>query len=312
MKKITVVSGKGGVGKSMLSSSLSVLLAREMKITVADCDVDAPDLGLTLGMDKKDYGSWKDITTNSKAVLDENACTGCGKCRNVCTFGAIDWDGKKKIPVFKSLFCEGCGACCLTCPENAIKLEEVKNAMIGTGKTGYGFPIVTGQLKMGESGSGKVIFIVKEKAAKIAESENAEIMLTDAAAGIGCPVIASVRGSDYVIAVTEPTPSALSDVTRMIDIVKHFGIMHGLVINKFDLNPSFSKRIEEFAKSRDIPVLGKIPYDRKFVDALVNRKPAVVYEKKFEPIFRGIIDNTFEKISDSERINIYKSNEYVL
>ncbi len=297
MKKITIVSGKGGVGKSMLSSSLSVLLAKEIKIVVADCDVDAPDLGLSLGMDEDDYDSWKDITTNSKAVLDENKCTGCGKCKDICTFGAIGWDEKNDIPVFKSLFCEGCGACSLTCPENAIELKEVKNAMIGTGRTPYGFPIITGQLRMGESGSGKVIFVVKENAGKIAESENAEIMLTDAAAGIGCPVIASVRGSDYVIAVTEPTPSALSDVTRMLDIVGHFGIGHGLVINKFDLNPEFSKKIEEFAKSRNIPILGKIPYNRKFVDALVNRKPAVIYEKSFEPIFRGILDNMLEKIN---------------
>lgn len=291
MKKITVVSGKGGVGKSMLSSSLSVMLAREKKIVVADCDVDAPDLGLSLGMDESDYDSWNEITTNKKAVLVESRCTGCGKCRNVCAFGAISWNEKKKIPVFRSLFCEGCGACELICPEDAIKLEDVNNAMIGTGKSPYGFPIVTGQLKMGESGSGKVIFVVKDGAASLAEGENADIILTDAAAGIGCPVIASVRGSDYVIAVTEPTPSALNDVKRALDIVDHFGIGCGLVINKFDLNPSFSRKIERFAESRGIPVLGKIPYDRKFVDALVNRKPVVVYEKKFEPLFRDILKN---------------------
>jgi MinD superfamily P-loop ATPase len=294
MKKITVVSGKGGVGKSMLASSLSVLLAKKTKIVVADCDVDAPDLGLSLGMDRKDYDSWEDITTNKKAVLDEERCTGCGKCRDICAFGAIGWDGEKKRPVFRRLFCEGCGACMLACPEDAIKLKDVKNAMIGTGRSPYGFPIVTGQLRMGESGSGKVVFMVKDRAVSLAEREKADIMLTDAAAGIGCPVIASVRGSDYVIAVTEPTPSALSDVTRALDIVGHFGIKSGLVINKYDLNPGFSKRIESFAKGEGIPVLGRIPYDRKFVEALVNRKPAVVYEKKLESVFRAIIGNVMQ------------------
>ncbi len=295
MKKITVVSGKGGVGKSMLSSSLSVLLAKEKKIVVADCDVDAPDLGLSLGMDEKDYDSWEDITTNKKAVLDEKRCTGCGKCRDVCAFGAISWNEKKKIPVFRSLFCEGCGACELICPEKAIRLEEVKNAMIGTGRSPYGFPLVTGQLKMGESGSGKVIYIVKDRASSLAADEKADIMLTDAAAGIGCPVIASVMGSDYVIAVTEPTPSALSDVKRALKIVSHFGIKSGLVINKFDLNPEFSRKIERFAESMGIKLLGKIPYDRRFVDALVNGKPVVVYEKKFESIFMDILKNVTEE-----------------
>jgi MinD superfamily P-loop ATPase len=301
MKKITVVSGKGGVGKSMLASSLSVLLAREKRIVVADCDVDAPDLGLSLGMDAGDYGSWKEITTNKKAMLDESRCTGCGKCRDVCVFGAVGWDSKAKKPVFRSLFCEGCGACVLACPEKAIELKEVKNAMIGTGTTSYGFPIVTGQLKMGESGSGKVIFVVKDRAASLAVRDGADVIITDAAAGIGCPVIASIRGSDYVIAVTEPTPSALSDVGRALDIVDHFGIRSGLVINKFDLNPEFSRKIEQFAGNRGIRILGKIPYDRRFVDALVNRRPAVVYEKSLEPLFRGILKNIMEAAAASNK-----------
>ncbi len=296
MKRITIVSGKGGVGKSMLSSSLAVLLSKRMKIVAVDCDVDAPDLGLTLGMDEDDYKTWEEITTNKKAVLNERRCNGCGKCKDICVFGAIDWDQKNKKPVIGNLFCEGCGSCVLICPEKAIELREVRNAMIGTGKTPYGFPIVTGQLKMGESGSGKVIFAVNEMASSLAEKSKAEIIVTDAAAGIGCPVIASIRGSDYVIAVTEPTPSALSDVKRALEIVAHFGIEHGMVINKFNLNKDFSGKIEQFARSNGIPVLGKIPYDRKFVEALVSRRPAIVYEKKFEPIFREILENAMKTI----------------
>ncbi len=290
MIKITVLSGKGGVGKSMISSSLSVLISRKMKIVVADCDVDAPDLGLTLGMDEKDYDSWEDVTTNEKAVLVESRCNGCGKCVDICAFDAIGWDDEKKRPVFNSMFCEGCAACTLACPEGAIRLKSVRNAMIGTGMTKYGFPILTGQLKMGESGSGKVIFMLKDRASRKAEEVGADVMLSDAAAGIGCPVISSVRGSDYIIAVTEPTPSALSDLKRALETVGHFGIRTGLVINSFDINRIFSRKIEEFAKEAGIPILGKVPYDRRFVDALVNRKPAIVYEKGLEPIFTGIYE----------------------
>ena len=291
MKKITVLSGKGGVGKSMLSSSLAVLLSEDMKIIAVDCDVDAPDLAVTLGMDEDDYDSWEDITTNKKAVLNEEKCKGCGKCRNVCNFGAIGWNEKKGQPIFRSLFCEGCGTCTLVCPENAIELRDVKNARIGKGVTEYGFPVLTGELKMGESGSGKVIFVLKQLASRMAEENAADIILTDAAAGIGCPVISSVRGSDYVIAVTEPTPSALSDLKRALEVVAHFGIPCGLVINRHDINPAFTKKIEKFAMENGITLLGRIPYDRKFVDALVSRKPAVVYERSLEKPFREILGN---------------------
>lgn len=297
MKKITIVSGKGGVGKSMLASSLAVLLSRDVRIVVADCDVDAPDLGLSLGLEDTGYDSWEEITTNEKAFLIDERCTGCGKCANVCAFGALTWDARARKPAFSRLFCEGCGACGLVCPEKAIGLAEVKNASVGTGRTQYGFPIVSGQLRMGESGSGKVIFIVKSRAEALASKDGADVVLIDAAAGIGCPVISSIRGSDYVIAVTEPTPSALNDVKRALQIVRYFGIPCGLVINKYDLNKDFSGRIERFAKRSGIRVLGKIPYDRRFVDALVSLKPVVVYERGFEPVFSGILRNVMDSLA---------------
>ncbi len=290
MIRITVFSGKGGTGKSTISSSLAVLLAKNKKIITVDCDVDAPDLGLCMGISDKDY-EWKALQTGQKAELDESKCTHCQKCRNICRFGAISWDEKKKQPVFNRMLCEGCRSCELICPEKAIKLVKVENGRIGNAKTKYGFPIVTGQLKIGESGSGKIILFVKTKAEKIAYDEKMEIMLVDSAAGIGCPVIASINGSDFVIAVTEPTPSALSDMKKGLQVVEHFRIPYGIIINKWDINPDFSSKIEEFAKENNIPLLGKIHYDKEFVTALVNLTPAVVWNKKFEPLFDEIIKN---------------------
>jgi len=290
MKIITIFSGKGGTGKTTVASCLAVMLSREKKIAVADCDVDAPNLGLSLGLKEKDYSSFIKIRASEKAELIKEKCTGCKKCLNVCSFNAIKWDKKQNIPVFDDLLCEGCGTCVIVCPENAIKLRKIENATISVGKA-YGFGIVSGQLKIGESGSGRIVMEVKRKAMEIARKENAELILVDSAAGIGCPVIASVNGSDYVIAVTEPTPSALSDLMRGLKIVNHFGIPCGIVINKYDLNKEFSNKIEEFAHKNKIPILGKIPYNRKFVDALVNLKPAVVYNKRFELLFKKIMDN---------------------
>ncbi|MBN2042411.1 MAG: ATP-binding protein [Candidatus Aenigmarchaeota archaeon] len=290
MKTITILSGKGGVGKSSITSSLAMVAAAGRKITAADCDVDASNLALVLGLRDEDIKDWKWIETSEKAVLDTEKCIHCGKCRDVCKFSAVGWDEKKKMPVFSDLLCEGCGTCGLVCPSGAISLKRVKNARIGTGKTKYGFTVVTGQLKMGESGSGKVVMAVKDKAMEVAKKNGSEIMFVDSAAGIGCPVIASVNGSDYVIAVTEPTPSAMSDMERALKVADHFGILYGIVINKWDLNPAFSGKIEKFAKERGIPVLGKIPYDRKFVEALVNLRPVVTYGKKYEKIFSGILE----------------------
>ena len=289
-KILTIISGKGGTGKTTVASCLAVMLSREKKIAVADCDVDAPNLGLSLDLKEKDYFSFIKIRATEKVELIKEKCTRCKKCIDVCSFNAIKWDKKQNIPVFDKLLCEGCGTCKIVCPENAIKLKKVENAIISVGKV-YGFGIVSGQLKMGESGSGRIVMEVKRKAREIARKENAELILVDSSAGIGCPVIASVNGSDYVIAVTEPTPSALSDLKRGLKIVNHFGIPFGIVINKYDLNKEFSNKIEKFAQKNKIPILGKIPYNKGFVKALVNLKPAVIYNKRFELLFIRILDN---------------------
>jgi len=290
MKIITILSGKGGTGKTTFSSNLAVLLAKQKKIIVADCDADAPNLGLALGIEERDFLSWKEVETNEKAIFDEKKCDGCKQCFKVCNFGAIKWDDKKNKPIFNSLLCEGCGACDLICPKNAIKLIKIKNGKIGQIKTKYGFELVSGKLKVGATGSGKVVSLIKEKAEKKKKKNNIELTLLDSAAGVGCPVIASIQGSDFIVAVTEPTPSALNDLKRALRTVETFRIPYGLVINKWDLNKDFSKKIEDFAEKYKIPILGKIPYDKKFVEALVNMKPVVEINPEYEKVFRGIMD----------------------
>jgi len=296
MEIITILSGKGGTGKTSLTGSLAVLLAGKRKTIAVDCDVDAPNMGLCLGLLDKDF-FWKKVQTSEKAELVKEKCIGCKSCLDVCNFGAISWDEKKRNPVFDRFLCEGCGACQLICEQGAIKLKKIENGRVGLGKTKYGFDLISGQLEVGESGSGKIVTLIKNKAEEKARKEKVEVMLVDSAAGIGCPVIASIQGSDFIVAVTEPTPSALNDLKRALSVVEHFRIPYGIVINKFDLDKEFSKKIEIFAKEKGILVLGKIPYDKVFVEALVNLKPVVVYEKKYERLFREIIDKLHKIIN---------------
>lgn len=282
MKKITILSGKGGVGKSSITASLALTLAKDKKIICADCDIDASNLALVLGGDK--YEEWVDLSTNEKIEFDMRKCNSCKKCYNECYFNAIGWKDNK--PYLKDFSCEGCGLCSMVCPEGAIKLIKVNNAKLGYSTTKYNFKVVSAQLNPGASGSGKVVFETRKRATELAG--NSEIMLIDSAAGIGCPVIASVTGTDYAIIVTEPTPSGFSDMKRALDIVKHFNISCGIIINKFDINDKFTEEIRSFSKINNIEVLAEIPFDKQFAKALVAMIPIVKYDNKYETIFNNI------------------------
>jgi len=193
---------------------------------------------------------------------------------------------KDDIPTVNEFGCEGCGACELICPVNAIRLENINNAHIGHAKTKYGFTIASAQLEPGNSGSGKVVSEVKKKAKEI--SPSSEFLLVDSSAGIGCPVIASVTGNDYAIIVTEPTPSGFSDLKKALDIVDHFRIKRGIVINKFDLNKEYADKICSFAEKNQIKILKKIPFDKEFVKAMTKMIPIIDYKKEYESVFEYI------------------------
>jgi len=294
MKNITILSGKGGVGKSSLTASLAVLLSKKYKIVAADCDVDAANLALVLGLKK--FDKKEDIQTNEKVKLIPKKCISCRKCFETCIFGAISWDDEKNKPVFDKYLCEGCGACEQVCPANAIKSYNVQNASILTGKTKYRFPIVSGQLKMGESGSGKVVTTVKSKVEEMVKNKKYDFAIFDSAPGIGCPVVASIQGSDFVVAITEPNPATVNDLKRVLKVVEYFKIPYGIIINRWDINKEYTDEIVAFAKKKKVPIIGKIPYDRVFVDALVNLTPVVVFSRKYEQLFSKILDNILKNL----------------
>ena len=269
MREIVIISGKGGVGKSALTASLGFILAEKHRILLTDTDVDAPNLHLALGTRLTDF---KEIAASDKAFIDYSLCSGCMTCIETCRFSAIMAAAAQ--PVIMPYSCEGCGACALTCPEQAIEVRPVVNGRINIFATS-GLPLVAGQLSIGGSSSGRLVDQVKRRARQEAENHRAEIILTDGPPGIGCPVIAALKGADYALLVTEPSAAALNDLQRVMEVTKHFRMKMGIVINKADIHEESRRAIWTFAGKNGLDVHGEIPYDINVPKAIATGRPVV-------------------------------------
>jgi MinD superfamily P-loop ATPase len=281
---IAVTGGKGGTGKSMMATSLAVEFAKEKKTALLDVDVECPNDHLLLSIKRKKFA--KIYQTIPK--WDFSKCKKCGKCALVCKQKAIIFV-KNKYPAFVKDICIGCKACIAACPYKAISESKKEIGTIYLGRN-YNVDLVSGELKLGQLASGEVVAEVRKRFEKINRKLKAEIVLIDSAAGIGCPVIASLVGTDYIVAVTEPTPSALNDLERVLYLANHFKIKHGIVINKCNLAGKFCLKIERFAKEKGIPVIGKIPYKKSFIDSTVKMKPVAEINPGYRKIFQEIIE----------------------
>jgi MinD superfamily P-loop ATPase len=282
--KIAVTGGKGGVGKSMVATSLAVEFARKNKTMLVDADAECPNDHLLLSLKRKKY-----VTVYQPIPKwDFSKCTKCGECASICKQNAIVFV-KGKFPAFVKEMCIGCKACIISCPAKAISETKKDIGTIYTGKN-YSVFLVSGELKLGELASGEIVAEVRKYSDKINKKVKAETIIIDSAPGIGCPVIASLTGTDYILAVTEPTPSALHDLKRVLYLANHFKIKHGIVINKFDIEKRFCSKIEIFAKKSKIPILGKIPYKKDFIKSSVSMKPITEKYPKYRNIFNKIIN----------------------
>jgi MinD superfamily P-loop ATPase len=282
VKQITVLSGKGGTGKTTLTASFAAL-ARN--IVVADCDVDAPDLHLLL---HPKIVETQEFSGPKLAVIDETKCVQCGLCRDACRFGAIN--GSIQID---SISCEGCGVCVVVCPEGAVSLKERISGQAFISKTMYA-PMSHARLAPGEANSGKLVTLVRQNARQIAEKENRELILIDGPPGIGCPLIASVTGVDVGFVVTEPTMSGIHDLERALQLLSHFHIRPLVCINMYDINKENTEKIVEFCEKNGIYVAGKIPFDPIVTEAMVNGKTVVQYSPRCT-VSRGI-ETVWEQI----------------
>ncbi|MGD8534685.1 MAG: ATP-binding protein [Candidatus Aminicenantes bacterium] len=269
MKQLVIISGKGGTGKTIISSSFASLARSKVMV---DCDVDAANLYLLLHPEIQES---HEFSGGMKARIDQNSCSRCGECLHACRFSAIH--EKKDGEIFiDPISCEGCGVCYHICPVEAVEMEKSISGEWFVSHTQYG-PFVHARLGIGEENSGKLVTEIRKKARELAEKNKLDLVIIDGPPGIGCPVIASLSGADMALIVTEPTLAGIHDMERVAQTAHHFKISTACCINKCDINPENSSIIEDWCQKNSIPLLGKIPFDEDVTHSMVNLIPLPEY-----------------------------------
>lgn len=262
MKQLTIISGKGGTGKTTITAAFASLAKNAV---LADADVDAADLYLILNPDIK---SQEEFYGGYIPVIDRGKCTECEVCEELCRFDAIN------DFAIDDIACEGCGLCALACPSEAIKMERGLSGHLFTSQTRFG-PMVYARLGVAQENSGKLVSLVRQRAREIAEKEGRNLIIVDGPPGIGCPVIASIGGVDMVLVVTEPTISGIHDMERIAGVAKHFKVPALVCINKYDINMENSTKIELCCRENGIEIVGNLPYDVCVTKAMVQGKSII-------------------------------------
>jgi MinD superfamily P-loop ATPase len=280
---ITIASGKGGTGKTTVAVNLALSLPKGT-VQLIDCDVEEPNSHLFLSP------SIHQVSSMGIPVprIDESKCTYCGKCAQVCEYHAIAVI-VKNVLVFDEL-CHGCGACSYLCPEKAIFELERKIGIVQEGNAN-GINFMNGVLNVGEPMASPLIRRVKGK------TQKDKIVILDAPPGTACPVIETVKGSDFCLLVTEPTPFGLNDLELAVGMLEKLGIPKGVVINKADIG---DRGVWNYCKSRNIPILMEIPMDRQIAESYSKGIPIVAENSSYIPQFLSL----FEKVE-----NLYGSSQ---
>lgn len=283
MQEILVLSGKGGTGKTSITSSL---IALNKHCIACDYDVDASNLPLLL---KPKVMKATEFSSSQTAFIDMKQCTACGLCEEYCRFEAIK--GQKIDPTA----CEGCALCYNICPVQAVTMKARRSGRWFKGQSVKGPLLYYAELRPGEENSGKLVAEVKNAARQYAKEENAALIIADGPPGIGCAVISALVGVSLTILVAEPSISGFSDLKRLYDLLCSRNAAAVLIINKWDLDPDLSQTMQEWAASKNIPYAGQIPFSRDISDAVAEGNiPAEIPELRC--LFQEIWGNIFAVI----------------
>lgn len=269
MKELVVISGKGGTGKTSLTTAFAQLEGKDA--IIADCDVDAANLHIIA---KADFAISEDFYSGQLALIDKEKCSECGKCIEVCHFDAISDDF-----IVDEISCEGCGYCALVCPEEAITMEDSFTGKIFQSETRFNNTLIHAKLEIAGENSGKLVSEVKNRARKVATDKKCEMTIIDGSPGIGCTVIASLSGASLALIVSEPSISGYNDMIRIYGLITKFGIPSAILINKSDLNDTYYNKTVSFAETNGIPIVGEVPYSKSFTEALAQGKTIIEFDQ---------------------------------
>lgn len=293
--RIVVASGKGGTGKTTVAASLALAAAERDALRVLDCDVEAPNAALFLRPtveERKEVGILL-------PVVDEAKCTYCGKCAEVCEYHAIAVIGKKTL-VFPEL-CHGCGSCTRICPEQAISERLDVMGVLERGAAAAGVNFAQGLMNVGEPMAVPIIRELKKWQPGLDTAEEHRLLdqrshleIRDAPPGASCPVVETMRGADFAILVTEPTPFGLHDLKQVVNIARELNLPAGVVINRDGIGDD---AVEKYCVENNLPILMKIPMERRFAEAIASGKTLVDAAPEYRAAFRSMLENIITRVT---------------
>ena len=282
-KTIAVASGKGGTGKTTVSTNLAMVAANMgRRVALLDCDVEAPNCHIFV----------RPNITDARTVhvpipqVDEKACTGCGECSEICEFNAVVCVNGKVL-TFPEL-CHGCGGCWLVCPAGAITKANREVGVVEHGQADA-LTFAQGRLRIGEAMSPPLIRQVRSIG-----QDHAELIIIDAPPGTSCPPIASVKGSDYVCLVTEPTPFGLNDLVLAVGVVRELGVPAGVVINRSDIG---NREVRDYCEDQGLPILAEIPDDRRVAEVYARGEIVTQAIPAYNPIFESLLSRIEQEMA---------------
>lgn len=288
MREITILSGKGGTGKTTVTAALASVAKQAV---FCDNDVDAADLHLLL---KPDVRQTHPFLYGWIMAIDPDKCSSCGLCADHCRFEAIHTDDRDNYHI-NPWQCEGCRLCERVCPELAISATINNNNQWFVSNTRFG-SMVHARLSPGEENSGKLVAHIRKAAREEAAKQEARFILNDGPPGIGCSTISSITGTDLVLMVIEPTKSGFHDAVRLIDLIKSFNVKAYAIINKWDISPGISQKITEYLDETGIELLARLPFNKAMVDAMIQEQTIVEYKPESE--LAATIKHVWERISE--------------
>lgn len=304
MHEIVVLSGKGGAGKTSVTAALARAMSAREKIVVCDYDVDAPDLHILL---KPETEMRADFVSGHLAVFNSDNCIDCAQCLAFCRFDAIKQAAPCEYPVIEQL-CEGCAVCVKLCPELAFDFVPRHCGEYYRSRTRFG-TMIHAELTPGAENSGRLILLLKQEAAKAAQADGAEIILSDGTPGIGCPVISSLSGAGLVCAVIEAGASGIADFKRLAELARRFRLPIAVIVNKADLSAEATEAAMQAARDAGAEVLGTLPFTPVFTEAMSRGEAVGETPSELDGHFQNFADRLLALMRGGRRSRIIPIKE---